>query len=81
MISISWLPYWNPILDYASSRLRCLYHHQNLNQYYNNHFTSTIGINPDLAATNILIVTQNISNENLVKAKEFKRNKIKKYSL
>jgi hypothetical protein len=75
MITVSWLPYWdNPILDYASSRLRCLYNHQNLNRYHSDKYTSTIGISPDLVTTdkNILIITQKITDENLVKAQEFK---------
>lgn len=72
MINVSWLPYWYPIIDYASSRLRCLFHHQNLNKYYNLEFTSTIGINPDLADKNILIVTQKIKDEDIQKVIDFK---------
>jgi hypothetical protein len=80
MIHISWLPYWNPIIDYASSRLRCLYHHQNLNKYHNTEFTSSIinqnKIIEDLAAkNNILIVAQKINQETLQILINFKKNK------
>jgi hypothetical protein len=72
LIHINWLPYWTPIKDYASSRLRCFFHHQNLNQYHSEDFTSTIGINPDLADKNILIVTQKMKDEDIQKVIDFK---------
>lgn len=78
MVNIHWLPYWNnPVQNYASSRLRCLFHHNNINAYHGKKFKSLIGIDPDLAAknTNILILTQRIKDENIPKVINFKKNK------
>lgn len=72
MINISWLPYWSPIEDYASSRLRCLFHHENLNKYHSENFRSTIGFNPDLADKNIIIITQRVKEDDILKIVDFK---------
>lgn len=72
MINISWIPFWHPIIDYASSRLRCWFHHNNINNFHKDNFTSTLDINPDLADRNILIITQKISDQNLQKVIDFK---------
>lgn len=74
MIYISWLPYWHPIEDYASSRLRCLYHHNNINKYHNDEFNSSLQIHEN---TNILIITQKIKETDLNKIIEFKNRSIK----
>ncbi len=76
-INIHWLPYWEPIYKYASSRLRCLFHHENINAFHGEKYRSLIGIDPDLAAinTNILIITQKLKEENLQKVLQFKENR------
>jgi len=70
LINISWLPYWHPIEDYASSRLRCLFHHQNINKNHSDEFNSSLEIHDN---TNILIITQKIKNTDLNTIIEFKK--------
>ena len=68
MIKISWLPFWYPLENYASSRLRCLFHHQNINKYHNENFQSSLTIDDD---SKVLIITQKCNN--IDKVREFKK--------
>ena len=61
MIHIYHLPYWHPIIDYASSRLRCLYHHQNIHKHHNTEFTSSLATtNQNILTTQNTLTTQNL---------------------
>lgn len=67
MKQINFLPYWEPIEQYASSRLRCKVHHDNLNKFFYNQYKSVIGLNDK---SDIIVITQRVKDENQLKQLE-----------